>query len=308
MKRLLFLMGILLPLAGYCQNSDTSSTRKKLTTTAPFLGGVSVSDMVTSVNTNGNTFTIQQPIADIGFPVYKDFSTGHPLLIKAGIRYQGLYLSGEENIGGNAFHSITVPLLLNYSFSQTTSISFVGVATAGSDFKQNIDANDILYTVGIRLGFRPSKSFRYGVTLAYMSNYTGKFILPLPDIDWAISDKLSFAGIIPARASLKYKLSASQSFGVTASLNGSMYRLNEGATDQYIHLRQSSGGLIYDLKLARRWKLNLIAGRTFSQRLETFNLDQKVSFNGFTKLNDRIANISYRQNSFLFQGGLSYEF
>lgn len=308
MKKIFFLMGILLPLAGYCQNSDTSNTNKKLTTTAPFLGGVSVSDLVTSTNTNENTFTIQQPIADIGFPVYKNFSTGNPILLKAGIRYQGLYLSGEQSIGSNAFHSITVPLLFNYSFSRKTSISFVGIATAGSDFKRNISAEDILYTVGIRLGFRSGQSFRYGITLAYMSNYTGKFILPLPDIDWAINSRLSFAGIIPARASLKYKLSAAQSLGITASLNGSLYRLNDNMHDQYIHLRQSSGGLIYDLKIARRWKFNLIAGHTFSQRLETFNLDQKVSFNGFTKLNDRIANISYRQNSFLFQGGLSYEF
>jgi hypothetical protein len=184
----------------------------------------------------------------------------------------------------------------------------VGLATIGSDLKRNIDANDILYTAGVRIGFRPSNSFRYGITLAYTSNYSGKFLLPIPDIDWSISNKLSLTGVIPARATLKYKLSEIQSLGITASLGGSMFRLNEDAKDQYIHLRQNSAGLVYDLKLSQRWKLNLIAGHTFSQRLETFNLDQKVPFNGFSKFNDRVANISYRQNSFIFQGGISYEF
>jgi hypothetical protein len=308
MKRSLFLIGMLLPILGYCQSVDSSSMQKKLTTTAPLLGGVNITNIVAPVNANGNTFTMQQPIVDVGFPVYKDFSTAHPILIKTGIRYQGLFLSGEQNISSTEFQSITVPLLINYSLSRTTNISFVGLATVGSDFKQSIGAEDILYTVGVRIGFQPSNFFRYGITLAYLSNYTGKFLLPIPDIDWTISNKLTLTGIIPARASLKYKLSEIQSLGVTGSLNGSMYRLNEDGKDQYINLQQNSAGLIYDLKLSGRWKLNLIAGHTFSQRLETFNMDQKVPFDGFTKLNDRISNISYRQNSFLFQAGISYGF
>lgn len=301
-------MGMLLPVLGYCQSVDSSSIHKKFTTTAPLLGGVNITNIVAPLDANGNTLTMQQPIVDVGFPVYKDFSTAHPILIKTGIRYQGLFLSGEQNIGSNEFHSITVPLLLNYSLSRSTNISFVGLATVGSDFKRSISSDDILYTAGVRVGFRPGKSFRYGITLAYISNYSGKFLLPIPDIDWTISNKLSLAGIIPARASLKYKLSAIQSLGITGSLNSSMYRLNEDGKDQYINLQQNSAGLIYDLKLSQRWKLNLIAGHTFSQRLETFNMDQKVPFDGFTKLNDRVANISYRQNSFIFQGGMSYEF
>ena len=308
MKRSLFFMGMLLPVLGYCQSVDSISMHKKLTTTAPLLGGVTVTNIVSPVDANGNTFTMQQPIVDAGFPVYKDFSAAHPILIKTGIRYQGLFLSGEQNIGSSEFQSITVPLLVNYSLSRTTSISFVGLAIVGSDLKRNIDAEDILYTAGVRIGFRPSKSFRYGITLAYISNYSGKFLLPIPDIDWTISNKLSLNGVIPARASLKYKLSEIQSLGITASLSGSMYRLNEDAKDQYLHLQQNSAGLIYDLKLSQRWKLNLIAGHTFLQKLETFNMDQKVPFDGFTKLSDRVANISYRQNSFIFQGGLSYEF
>ncbi|TWJ03186.1 hypothetical protein JN11_00723 [Mucilaginibacter frigoritolerans] len=308
MKRSLFLIGMLLPVLSYCQSVDSSSMHKKLTTTAPLLGGVTVTDIVAPVNAGGNSFTMQQPIVDVGFPVYKDFSAAHPILIKTGIRYQGLFLSGEQNIGSTEFQSITVPLLVNYSLSRTTSISFVGLATIASDFKRSIGAEDIIYTAGVRVGFRPSKSFRYGITLAYISNYSGKFLLPIPDIDWTINNKLSLTGIIPARFSLKYKLSEIQSLGITGSLNSSMYRLNDEAKGQYLNLQQNSAGLIYDLKLSQRWSLNLIAGHTFSQRLETFNLDQKVPFDGFTKLNDRVSNVSYRQNSFIFQSGIAYGF
>ena len=87
-----------------------------------------------------------------------------------------------------------------------------------------------------------------------------------------------------------------------------MYRLNSDQQPQYVHLRQNSAGLIYEVKPGKRWKLSMVAGHTFMQKLETFNMDQKVPFDGFNKLNDRVANVSYRQNSFIFQGGINYEF
>jgi len=303
----MFLTGMLLPLLGYCQNSDTTRHSRFLTT-SPRLGGINVNYIVTPVNTNGNTLTIQQPIVDIGIPVYKDFSTVHAVLIKTGIRYQGLFLSNADNISGARFHSLTVPLLLNYSLSRSTSISFIGLATIASDFKQNPEASDILYTTGIRLGFRPGNKLRYGITLTYISNYSGKFLLPIPDVDWMIDNKWSFTAIIPARATLRYKLTEAQSLGITGGLDGSMYRLNEDQQSQYLHLRQNSAGLIYEVKLDKRWKLSMVAGHTFMQKLQIFNMDQKVPFDGFNKLNDRVANVSYRQNSFIFQGGINYEF
>jgi hypothetical protein len=307
MKKYIFLIGILLPLLSYSQNTD-SLTRAKLTTTAPRLRGITISNMLAPVTANGNTFIMQQPVADIGIPLYKKFLTKHPIVVRAGIRYQGLLLSNEKNISSTNFHSITIPILFNYSFSRATTITFIGLASVASDFKQDLEANDILYTAGVRVGFRQNKAFKYGVTLTYSHNYSGSFLLPLPDIDWTISKRLSLAGILPARVSLRYKINTTQSLGITTSVNGVMYRLHQEKQAQYVHLRQNSGGLIYDLTFGRRWKLNLIAGHTFMQKLETFNIDQSVSLNKFGKLNDRISNVSYQQNSFIFQGGIGYQF
>ncbi|SEV96235.1 hypothetical protein SAMN05428988_0825 [Chitinophaga sp. YR573] len=305
--RSILLICLLLPVLGYSQNTD-SSARSKLITTSPRLGGITITDQVAPITVDGHTFTMQLPTADIGIPVYKNFSSPHPVYVRTGIRYQGLLLSNEKNIGSTNFHSLGVPLLFSYSLSRATSISLIGIVSVGSDFKRSIKEEDFLYTAGVRIGFHQNKSFKYGVTVTYVSNYAGQYLLPLPDVDWTISKKLNFTALLPARASLKYKLSQAQSLGVTLSIGGSMYRLNEEGKEQYLHLRQSSAGLIYDLKMGNRWKLNLVAGHTFMQRLETFNMDQKVSFNGFGKLNDRISNVSYQQNSFIFQTGISYQF
>ncbi|WP_188937057.1 DUF6268 family outer membrane beta-barrel protein [Puia dinghuensis] len=272
------------------------------------MGSVSFSDQAAPISAGGNTFVMQQPVADISIPVYKNFSSPHPLIIKTGLRYEGLLLSNEKNIGSNNFHALTLPLLLSYSITRSFNLSLIGMATVSSDFKRNFDVQDMIYTAGVRIGFRPNNSLRYGVTLTYISNYSGKFLIPVPDIEWEINKRLSLSAVIPARVSLKYKLNQTQSFGITSGYTGGMYLLNDAATKQYLHLQQFSGGLVYDLHLTRRLKLDLMAGHTFVQRLETFNMDQKVSFDGFGKLGDRVSNVSYQQNSFNFQGGLSYQF
>ncbi|XHR96029.1 hypothetical protein ACFJIV_04890 [Mucilaginibacter sp. UC70_90] len=96
MKKCFFLLtGLLLPVLSYCQSPDTAK-HKKFLTTSPFLGGVNVTDIVTPVKVNNNTITTQQPIVDIGVPVYKDFSSVNSVLVKTGVRYRGLFLSNEE--------------------------------------------------------------------------------------------------------------------------------------------------------------------------------------------------------------------
>ncbi|HWK05006.1 MAG TPA: DUF6268 family outer membrane beta-barrel protein [Puia sp.] len=307
MRRSIFLAGILLPILSYSQSAD-SSIHSKLVTTSPALGGVTISDMVVPIKANGNTFTVQQSVVDVGIPIYKNFTAAHPVFIKTGIRYQGLFLSGEKNIGSNNFQSVTVPLLVSYSLSRSTNVTFIGSASVASDFRRNIEAEDIIYSAGVRIGFHQRSSFKFGVTMIYLSDYSGKYLLPVPDIDWTINKRWSLSAILPARVSVKYKISAAQSFGITAGLNNGQYSLNDQPKKQYLQLQQYSGGLIYDLKLGRNWKVNLIAGHSFSQRLETFNIDQKVSLNDFGKLNKRATNVSYRQNSFIFQGGISYQF
>lgn len=290
------------------QRTDTI-VHKRFVTTAPRLGGVTVTNSYIPVKADGHTFSMQMPTVDVSVPVYKNFKTKHPVLVKTGIRYQGLILSDERKIGSNAFHSITIPLLVNYSFSRATNLSFIGSTSINSDYKQDIESKDILYTVGARIGIHQNRKFKYGVSLVYTKGYSGTFLIPVPDIDWTINKRLVFTAILPARASLKYKLSDAHSLGATAWLAGNnMYRLNEQEREQYIHLQQTNAGIIYDVVLGQRWKLSVVAGYTFMQKLQTFDMDQKIGFNKFTDLNKRDTNISYEQKSIIVQTGISYQF
>ena len=142
----------------------------------------------------------------------------------------------------------------------------------------------------------------------YLRNYSGEYLLPVPDLEWAINDRWTLTAVLPARASLKYKLDKAQSLGITNSVTGGTWRLNSGIDKQYLQLQQVNAGLLYECRLGKRWKLNLIPGHTLLQRLETFSPDQTISLDNFKKLGDRVHAVSYRQNSFTFQGSISYAF
>lgn len=290
------------------QHTDTL-VHKKFITTSPRLGGVTVTNTFIPVKADGNTFTMQMPTVDVSTPIYKNFKTRHPVLVKAGIRYQGLILSDERKIGSNAFHSISIPVIFSYSITRATNLTLISTTSVNSDFKQDIEGEDILYTVGVRIGFHQDRKFKYGITPTYSKSYSGTFLLPIIDIDWTINKRLTFTAILPARATLKYKLSEAHAVGTTVWLGGNnMYRLNEAEKEQYIHLRQTSAGLLYEAKLGQRWKLNIIAGYTLMQKLETFDIDQKISLNKFNDINHRRTNVAYHEKSFVVQTGISYQF
>src|ERR1700733_13532487 len=98
MKRALLLAGILLPFIGFTQTPD-SNRQSKLLTVAPRLGGIALTDAVTPMRINGAGSMVQQHILDFGLPLYKDFTSAHPVFIKSGFRYENLIVPDIPALG-----------------------------------------------------------------------------------------------------------------------------------------------------------------------------------------------------------------
>lgn len=300
-----------------------------LQTLAPKLGGINVTGMIAPISADGKNFLINQMVVDLSVPVYKNFNTRNPVIFKAGIRYQGMLLSGKSSVGadrietnmglngdfsgqntvgGNNFHSFTVPLSYTYVLSASTNITAIAAVGFGGDLKKSLASSDLIFTGGVRVGFQQDRDFKYGVTLVYNKTYSGQYLIPIPDIEWAINDKWSLSAALPIRTSLRYKLNQSQSIGATFGLNAGEYRLNDQVKGKYLQFQQMSGGLVYDLKLWQNWKLNIIGGYTLMQKLQSFDNDQKIKLDDFGALEKRKTNYSNQSKSMAVQGGISYQF
>lgn len=299
-----------------------------LQTVAPKLGGINITGMISPISSNSENFLINQVVVDLSTPVYKNFNTRNPEIFKIGIRYQGLFLSGESSIGadplqsnlglsnnlsrpntvgGKAFHSIVIPLSFTYVLSPATNITAIAAVGFGSDLKKNLPPSDLIYTAGVRMGFQQDKDFRYGVTLVYNRTYSGTYLIPIPDIEWTINDRWNLSAVLPIRTSLRYKLNSWQTVGATFGLNAGEYRLDQ-QRGKYLQFQQMSGGIVYDLKISQNWKLNLMGAYTLMQKLQTFDNDQKIKLDDFGALNKRKTNYSNQSKSMVVQGGISYQF
>ena len=284
--------------------------------------------MMAPISKNGENFLIGQSVVDLSVPVYKNFKTSHPVIFKAGIRYQGLLLSGQSSVGadpyesnlglndfsgqntvgGKTFHSFTIPLSYTYVLSPSKNITAIAAAGFGGDLKKSLVSSDLIYTAGLRMGFHQNRNFKYGITLLYNKTYSGVYVIPIPDIDWTINDKWNLSAALPIRTTLRYMLNSSQSIGATFGLNAGEYRLNNESTGKYLQFQQMSGGIVYDLKLWQNWKINILGAYTMMQKLQSFNNDQEVSLNNFGALKDRKTNYSNQSKSMVIQGGISYQF
>lgn len=301
-------MGSALHLCAQGRIVRNDSLSQPLTTYAPLLGGVNTSYIVSPM---GGSQTLQQAIVDESSPVYKVMKTKHPLLIKGGARYQGLFLSGSgsDPIGVSNFQSVSATFSATYMLSRNTNITALGVAGVASDFRKDVDASDIIYSAGIRWGFRQATHFKFGVTLLYSHAYSGNVLIPLPDIDWTISKKWELEGFLPFRTSLKYKLNKTETLALTQGFYTTAYRLNDpSGIGKYLELQQISTGLMYEHTFNRRWSTHLIAGYAVSSKLRTFDNNQTVGFDNFGALNKRVAEVSYNQGAFLGQVGVSFKF
>ena len=310
---LLLLASSKLPAQGKVNMNDSLRAEKKqpVATAPPLMGRININYMLAPVDAGTNNFTISQLTVDEISPLYKltKKRSPHPVILRFGLRYQGLFLSGEKAIDGDNFHSISVPLMLTYVTSRNTSITGILSGGVASDFRKTVTSDDIFYNIGLRFGFRQTKRFKFGVTLVYSDTYVGRTLIPLPDFDWTISSRWKLEAFMPTRLALKYKLNKTQTLALVQSLNTASYRLNDSTkVGKYLQLQQVSGGLMYELNIGRHWAFNLMGGYAFSQKLQTFNNDQKISFNSLATMKDRVKVVSYEKASPMFQATLSFKF
>jgi hypothetical protein len=220
-----------------------------------------------------------------------------------------MYLAGESSIGVNNFHSVTIPLSVTYIVSRNTNITGIASAGVGSDFRKDVTGSDIYYNAGVRFGFRQTKNFKLGVILVYSKGYAGSTLLPLIDFEWKISERWKLEAVTPVRTSLKYKLDKVQTLALTQGLNAAAYRLNDSSkVGKYIQFQQLNAGLMYERIINKHWLFSLTTGYAFSQKLQTFRNDQKISLNDLGAMNKRIKETSYEKASMMVQAGLMFRF
>lgn len=146
-----------------------------------------------------------------------------------------------------------------------------------SDFK-NVGSNAFQFG-GIAMYERVySDDFTLRLGVLYNQEFSGPYLVPLVYLDWNITDKISFVGLLPVYMKIKYKQSERFEFGIGHFGLMTTFRLgHEDYKNDYL-VRQSIDLYLYERfhigsNIHFETRLGYSLGRTYAQYKE----DDKVS-------------------------------
>jgi hypothetical protein len=292
----------------------TAQAQDSTRTQAPVhlqLGSFSTEYSYSPFTIDGKKMSIQQVGGSLTLPIFYKLKDNKLDFLLAGVQYNGLFLSGTgSQFGGTQFNSFSVPITYQKGLSSKYSLLATFIPTLSSDLK-DISGEDMLYSAFVMLRIRKSATFSYSIGAAYSRQFFGNVLLPVVGIDWNISDRWTFSGILPVSEKLKYKISDKNFMGVSAdfSVGGGSYRLSEKKGSDYLQVQQLRGSLFYEYMPVKNLSIQVSAGYNFSQKLDRYTKDQKVSgLVPYNSLNDRVPSAEIEKTGVAFQTGINYRF
>lgn len=274
------------------------------------LGSFKADYVYSPFKVNGEDIQVQQANAHLIFPLYSKLKDGKLDFFLTGISYTGLFVSGNTtDLGASAFHSFSIPLTYQKSFSDRYSLSVSFIPTLSSDMK-DVSGEDMIYTGAAAFKVKVSEKFSYSVGVVYSKQFFGSLLLPLVGIDWQINNRLNLSGSLPISQRLKYNLSAKNAVGINNNLGigGGTYRLTEQRNAPYFQTQQSKISLFYNYMPVRNFSIDFNAGYNYVQKLGLYDKDQKVGLAPFDSLDERIPLAELNNTGISVGVGINYRF
>ena len=259
---------------------------------------------------NGENMYTQQANASLIFPLYSKLKDGKLDFLLTGISYTGLYLNGNSPAdGSSSFHSFSIPLTYQKSFSRKYSLSVSFIPTLSSDL-DDFSAEDMIYTGAAALKVKVSDKFSYSLGAVYSKQFFGALFLPLLGFDWQINSRVNLSGSLPVNQKLKYNLSDKNDVGIINNLGigGGTYRLSEVLNSTYFQAQQSKIALFYSYLPSKKFSIDINAGYNYVQKLGFYDKNEKIDLAPFDSLDDRIPLTEYNKNGISVGVGINYRF
>ena len=306
------LIAIILVWATLTSRAQEGSAKENapIPTSAPQLGSFRTDYLYSPFRIDGKDLNIQQVNANLIFPLYNKLQDGKLDFFLTGIGYTGLFLSGTgTDFGATNFHSFSVPLTFQKSFTTKYALIVSFIPTLSSDLK-DISGDDMIYTGAAVWKVKTSDKFSYSPGVVFSKQFFGTLLLPIIGIDWTINNKLSFSGSLPITQKLKYRLSAKSAVGINNDLGigGGSYRLSKQMNSAYFQTQQSKVSLFYNYMLAGNFSIEVNAGYNYVQKLDLYDKNQKVNLVPFNNLNDRVPLTEINKTSVAAGMSINYRF
>jgi hypothetical protein len=151
------------------------------------------------------------------------------------------------------------------------------------------------------------KKFNNNLTMGFGAMFNkeffGSYLVPLVNLNWNITEKLSIAGMLPVYAKIKYKVTEKLTAGISHFGLTTSFGLNETPfKDDYIERQSIDLALFGNYNIAKNFYLEGRFGKSMSRCYKQYASDQKVDFAVPLKMfgdSREIKNIRFKDGMFM---------
>lgn len=204
-------------------------------------------------NVNYYNFNVN---SDASYNNYVNNTIANPIGLHGFIIRTGLVQKIDDN---NGFQLLFVPRYMSdFNKSDKTAFQFGGVAMYEHRFSKSL-------------------MMRYGAL--YNQEFFGHYLVPVVHVDWIISPKLSFVGMLPIYFKLKYQHSENFEYGFSFLGLTTSFRLgDEDYKDDYM-VRQSIDLALYNrYHVGKNIHIESKLGYSLGRKYEQYAHDDQVDF------------------------------
>jgi hypothetical protein len=210
----------------------TAQAQDSTRTQAPVhlqLGSFSTEYSYSPFTIDGKKMSIQQVGGALTLPVFYKLKDNKLDFLLAGVEYNGLFLSGGFTVWRYTVQFVFGTYYFSKRHCRQSMRFWQHLYQRFHPILKDISGEDMLYSAFVMLRIRKSATFSYSIGAAYSRQFFGNVLIPVVGIDWNISDRWTFSGILPVSEKLKYKISDKNFMGVNAdfSVGGGSYRLSK---------------------------------------------------------------------------------
>ncbi|MEM6262642.1 MAG: DUF6268 family outer membrane beta-barrel protein [Bacteroidota bacterium] len=224
-----------------------------------------------------NGYNLMNYSLEVKFPAVRDSNDVFLTGVKyTRFGYDNIFENGVENL-----HGLDLVLLYSRRFNNDARIGVFFTPGLSGDF-QDISFGSLQYSAGVTFRFKASEKLQIGTGVAYSQQFVRHVVVPLLDINWEISDKLSLNGPIPQQLMLTYQASKKVSTGFKLQVHNTSAQFNNDTQLQVINDSYVNFSLFGHYELKKNLFLTFDVGMIAGRELELYEADTDRYWQVFT--------------------------
>ncbi len=213
----------------------------------------------------------------LNFFLPKEFKNGNTLLVRLNSEMISSTITPDFSYTSKLY-SISLPLGFQFvSTNKKWKTVLMAIPKIASDFKDAINRYDYQYGGVFLENFIPNEKLKIKAGLYYNREAFGNFYVPLVGIDWHVTDRINFYGILPTNYKVEFNIVKNKLYaGLNFKSLTRSFRLSQKNNYDYVRYDEMQLKLFIDCFVYKKFLVFGEVGYTLGKNPWQYSYNTKV--------------------------------